>query len=514
VAVGFWFVNFSDGQQIRAPHIEWQRVYGNSENDFLYAVQQTRDGGYVLAGSSLPPADGTKTAQGFGGADFWVVRVEPTGPQVWDRCFGGLDFDSAKSLQETSDGGFIIGGGSWSTNSGNKTSLHYGTAVNDFWVLRLDASGNKIWERDYGGSYDDPLRQVAQTADGGFFLCGGSASPISGNKTAPNYGSGDYWVVRVNANGEHVWDQSYGGNNRDLAWCAALTRDGGLVLGGGSISAASATKTSTNYGDFDFWLVRTDASGRQLWDRTYGGIYDDTMYSVAETPDGGFVMAGRSFSPPGGNKTSPNHGNADYWVVRTDAGGNKLWDQSFGGTSDDLPTALAATADGGVVIGGRAFSGIEGTKTSTNFGSGDYWVIRLDSDGTKLWEATYGGSQTDGLESLQQTRDGGFILGGHSYSPADGNKTEPRFFAWSDFWVIKLGPEQPFLEFSDPPLGPNGPTLTLAGIKNLTYTIEWSSNLTNWTILQTQTMTNSLLQFTDGTTSNSTHRFYRVRQER
>jgi hypothetical protein len=292
-----------------------------------------------------------------------------------------------------------------------------------------------------------------------------------------------------------------------------MTRDGGLALGGASRSGPSGNKGATNFGDYDFWIVRTDAGGNKLWDRSFGGIYDDTMYCLGELPDGGFMLAGRSLSPPGGNKTSPSYGNADFWIVRIDAEGNKLWDQSFGGPEDDVPSALAVTTDGGVIVGGRSFSGITGTKTSTNYGACDFWVIRLDADGRKLWEATYGGSRTDGIESLQQTRDGGFILGGWSYSPADGNKTEPPFFGiWSDFWVVKLGPEQPRLQFVDPSSVTGGLRLSLAGIKNLSYCVEWSSNLTNWTSLQTNRMTNSGLEILDSSVSNSVQRFYRARQ--
>jgi hypothetical protein len=338
--------------------------------------------------------------------------------------------------------------------------------------------------------------------------------------SADGFGDNDYCVLRLDFQGQKLWDKAYGGTSSDLAWCAEPTSDGGIILGGSSYSQPGGIKTSPNYGSTnvyqatpDFWVVRIDANGNKLWDRSYGGIYDDTLYAVAEMPDGGFMLAGRSLSPPGGNKTSPSYGNADFWIVRIDAEGNKLWDQSFGGPEDDVPSALAVTTDGGVIVGGRSFSGITGTKTSTNYGACDFWVIRLDADGHKLWEEAYGGSRTDGIESLQQTRDGGFILGGWSYSPVDGNKTEPPFFAiWSDFWLVKLGPEQPRLQFVDPPFVPGGMRLSLAGIKNLSYSVEWSGDLTNWTTLQTNRMTNSMLEILDSSVSNSVQRFYRARQ--
>jgi len=506
------------GQQVAPPPIDWQRAFGGGDSDTLFAVEQMADGGFILGGQSYSPTSGNKTAQSLGFVDYWIVRLDAQGNRQWDRCFGGLNRDSLKSLQETIDGGLIVGGGSASTNSGNKTTPHFGSyATYDFWVLRLDSDGNKIWEQNYGGTSDDSLRIVRQTADGGFFLCGGSGSAVSGNKTAPNYGSGqwpssDFWVVRLDSTGQKLWDKSYGGNDDELAWCAQMTADGGLILGGASRSGPSGNKSSANFGDYDFWVIRTDPDGNKLWDRSFGGIYDDTLYTLAEMLDGGFILAGRSSSPPGGNKSSPNYGSADFWVVRTDANGDKLWDQTFGGSADDFPAALAMTADGGVIIGGRSFSGVSGNKTSTNYGACDFWVIRLDADGNKLWEATYGGSRTDGIESLQQTRDGGFILGGWSYSPVGGNKTDPPLGLFDDYWVVKLGPEQPYLRFSAPPFSAGGLRLSLTGIKNLSYCIEWSSNLTNWTSLQINRMTNGVLEVLDSSVTNSIQRFYRARQ--
>jgi len=144
-------------------------------------------------------------------------------------------------------------------------------------------------------------------------LAGWSASPVSGNKTATNYGSGswpssDFWVVRLDANGQKLWDRTYGGNDNELAWSAQLTSDGGVIVGGGSISGPSGTKTSTNYGDYDFWIVRLDADGNQLWDQSFGGTEDHFPYSLDVTRDGGIMVGGRSLSGLSGNKTSSNFG--------------------------------------------------------------------------------------------------------------------------------------------------------------------------------------------------------------
>jgi len=498
-------------QQISPPSIEWQRVFGGSEREELPALQQTRDGGFVFGAiSESPPGGGNKTAPNYGGADYWIVRLDAQGNALWEQSFGGYRPDYFSSLQETVDGGFIIGGGSWSTNDGNKTTEHFGShSTADFWVLRLDSSGNRIWERNYGGTADDYLHKVEQTADGGFFLFGRSGSTVSGNKTAAPRGGYDYWVVRLDSNGQKLWEKVYGGTLHDLAWNAQLITDGGLVLVGGSISQPGGTKSSANYGDYDFWVVRLNANGSQLWERSFGGTGNDTAFCVKQTPAGGFVVAGRSASPPSGNKTSPLMDNWDFWVVWMDTNGNKVSEQSFGGTANEYPYSLDITRDGGVILGGWSSSPVSGTKTATNYGAADYWVVRLDADGNKLWEATYGGSRTDELHCLQQTRDGGFLLGGKSWS-SDGTKPPPHY-GFGDCWVIKLGPEQPRLQLSGRPFGPGGLRLLLTGIKNLTYAVEYSSDLNTWSTLQTNTMSSALLELSDPGMTNATQRFYRAR---
>jgi hypothetical protein len=177
--------------------------------------------------------------------------------------------------------------------------------------------------------------------------------------------------------------------------------------------------------------------------------------------------------------------------------------------------SLNVTADGGLILGGYSHSEISGNKTAPKRGSADYWVIRLDAEGNKVWEETFGGSRVDAMErqSLQQTRDGGFILGGSSYSPADGNKTVPPWFGqWCDFWIIKLAPEQPQLRLSNTGNGTADWQLALRGIKNLTYAVDYSSDFKGWKPLATNQMTSSTTEMVDPSASKAVQRFYRARR--
>ncbi len=375
-------------------------------------------------------------------AVFFLCLTQVHGQQAppavqWQQSLGGTADDILYSAQRTSDGGFVLGGSSASETNSFKSAPRYGG--NDFWVVRLDASGHKLWDASFGGSGNDVLYSLIQTADGGFLLAGYSNSGTSGNKTSPNLGAGDFWIVRLDATGKKLWDKSFGGTGEDGAYAVLQAGDGGFFCAGYSYSAASGNKTSGNLGGSDFWVVRLDSSGNKLWDASFGGTDEDTCYSMVQTLDGGVVLAGSSSSSVSGNKTAANFGGTDFWVVRLDAGGNKLWDHSFGGTSDDGYTSvsLASTPDGGFVVGGDSFSGANGNKSSAGLGLDDFWVVRLDANGNALWDRTFGGAGSDFLTSLLVLPQGGFLLAGGSSSGVSGNKSSPPL-GRVDYWVVRL----------------------------------------------------------------------------
>ncbi|TAE25573.1 MAG: DUF5018 domain-containing protein, partial [Cytophagales bacterium] len=206
------------------------------------------------------------------------------------------------------------------------------------------ASGpTQVWDKSFGGSSNQIMNSMIATSDGGFLLGGTSESPVSGNKTATNYGSSDFWVVKINANGDKVWDKAFGGSGEDELTSMIATSDGGFLLGGRSGSPVSGSKTAPNYGSFDYWVVKINANGDKVWDKTFGGLGDDRMSSMIATSDGGFLLAGASYSSISGNKTTPNYSDEDYWVVKINANGDKVWDKTFGGSGDDRLYSIIAT---------------------------------------------------------------------------------------------------------------------------------------------------------------------------
>jgi hypothetical protein len=498
---------------MNVPSIEWQRTFGGTKDETLTCLEQTSDGGFILGGYSYSVADGNKTSENFGGADFWVLRLDANGNKLWERSFGGSDDDFLYTLQQTADGGYILGGSSRSGVSGNKTAPNSG--FSDFWAVRLDSQGAMLWDVSFGGSSSAFLRSLQQTADGGFVLGGYSSSGRDGNKTASSFGNNDFWVVRLDASHNKIWDLSFGGGGRDALSALQETADFGFVLGGASTLSANGSKTSPVIGLTDFWVVRLDPSGRQLWDRSYGGTNDDSLTSLQQTTDGGFILGGSSDSGATGNKSTPNLGGYDFWVVRVDGQGTILWDRSFGGSNNEALNSLQQTADGGFIVGGYSASGMDGTKTSPNLGLEDFWVVRLDADGNQLWDQSFGGSGSDSLRVVRSTADGGFVLGGQSSSGLSGSKTSPNF-GGSDFWVAKLAPEQSvrlaLLPQSPDEIRTQGFRLLLiAGGTNHLCVTEYSTNLTNWTSLQTNQTARGPLEITDSTAKNSPQRFYRLR---
>ena len=418
---------------------QWDKSFGGDGHDpYFYVIQPVSDGGYLLGGTSESGATGNKTSAGFGGRDFWLVRVDANGTKLWDKTFGGTGSDimSLSGVVPTSDGGYILSGYSSSGATGNKTSASFG--LGDYWVLKIDANGAKLWENTFGGNADEALYAIQPTSDGGYLLGGTSESGATGNKTSAGFGGQDYWVVKTDANGNKLWEKTFGGGSTDYLLAIQPTSDGGYLLGGNSNSSASGNKTSAGFGGQDYWVVKIDANGNKLWEQTFGGTSVDFFSVLRRTSDGGFLLGGSSASGAGGNKTSAGFGDQDYWVVKIDANGNMLWDKSFGGAAYDYLAGIQPTSDGGYILAGGSQSGASGNKASAGYGDGnDIWLIKIDANGTKVWEEILGGTSADYASAIQSANDGGYLVGSYSQSGASGNKTSASF-GGLDWWVVKV----------------------------------------------------------------------------
>ena len=364
----------------------------------------------------------------------------------WDFRYGGSKDDSPTSFEQTADGGFLVGGTSVSGVSGDKTQPNWdpGLVGSDFWVLRLDSLGSKLWDKRYGGVNSEILVEMLPTLDGGFLLAGNSFSGASGDKSQPNWDINqqtyDYWILKANSNGVKQWDKRFGGISLELLGGAVQTSDKGYVLAGASFSGISGDKTQASQGSWDYWIVRIDSLGNKVWDKRYGGTDDDFATSIVINANGGLLIGGYSQSLAGGDKSQFCQGQWDYWVVRIDLAGNLLWERTFGGNYTDWLFDMTATSDGGYVLAGQSFSENTGDKSEPNHdptpSSSDRWIVKIDDSGNKIWDRTIGGTETEDLSRIDESIDGGFILSGESYSPISGNKTENNL-GIEQTWVVK-----------------------------------------------------------------------------
>ena len=428
------------------PTIEWQNTIGGSGNESLMSIIQTSDGGYILGGYSKSPLSGDKTEnyQGTAGYDdYWVVKLDATGQIIqWQNTIGGNYADELNSIIQTSDGGYLLGGTSQSNISGDKTEASLGGS-DDYWIVKLDINGNIQWQNTIGGSGIDELNSIAQTTDGGYILGGTSYSGISGDKTEALMGGSDYWIVKLDATGQTIqWQNTIGGSGYEIFTSLAQISTGEYILGGSSNSNISADKNENSQGDFDYWIVKLDATGQTIqWQNTIGGSSRDELEGMSLTYDGGCILNGISLSNIGFDKTENCRGEYDYWVVKLDLNGTTQWNKTVGGNNIDAGGDIQQTADGGYVFGGYSYSGISGDKTEASLGSPDTWIVKLNAAGQTIeWQNTIGGSSTEYLKALKQTSDGGYVLGAYSISNISGDKTE-NSQGMSDYWVVKLSPD-------------------------------------------------------------------------
>lgn len=432
-AVYLLCVSTLQGQNV--PVKEWDKSFGGTKTDEMYTIIQTNDGGYLLGGDSDSPVSGQKSQGSQGYSDYWIVKADALGNKQWDKRFGGNSKEELFTVMQMPDSGYVLGGWSMSNVNGDQTQTSRGGS--DYWIIRTDKSGNKIWDKRYGGPGDDELRSMTATADGGFIFAGESTSGIGGEKSQSNHGEFDVWVVKTDVNGNMQWNASYGGQLDDRLNAIQQTADGGYIIGAWTISPVGFDVTQPGRGSSDMWLIKTDGNGVKQWDGRYGGNDNEYLYALDQTNDGGFILAGYTRSNVNGEVTVPGKGGFDFWIVKTNGSGLKLWDKRYGGHLDEKGKSIFQTSDGGFIMGGWSESLISGDKSQDTQGATDYWLMRMDASGNKLWDLDFGASNEERLHDVPQTSDGGFIIGGHSYSGKNGDKSQANN-GIDDYWIVKL----------------------------------------------------------------------------
>jgi PKD repeat protein len=353
----------------------------------------------------------------------------------WDKRFGGIGAEYAFALMAMPDGGYLLGGLSQSDSTGDLLQHSHGGY--DFWVVKINSNGNKQWGKLYGGTGNEELYCIAKAHDGDYLLGGYTYSDSTGDVSQHTRGERDFWLLKIDSLGNKKWDKRYGGDSWEVMTSISQTTDGGYILGGWSISDSTGDVSHHTHGSYDHWIVKIDSLGNKQWDRLYGGTSIETFCIVKQAPDGGYILGGWSESDSSGDVSHHNFGWADYWLLKTDSLGNKQWDKMFGGTEPEWFQSLVITSDNNYLIGGWSGSDSTGNVSHHSHGSYDYWIVKVDSLGNIIWDKLYGGTGEDDFTYFSPTTDNGFILSGWSWSTAGADKTENNL-GNTQSWALKI----------------------------------------------------------------------------
>jgi hypothetical protein len=363
------------------PDTLWTGTYGGWANEVAYAVCETHDGNFVIAGLSV--------TFGSGPQDVYTVKVDANGDTLWTRFHGGVSYESAHGACETSDSCYVIAGYTESFGAGGK----------DIYLLKLDSDGVVQWTHTYGGPLQDCAYAVCETQDGGLAVVGYRDGPSGWVK-------GDLWILKMNASGDTAWTKTYGGVGQDYGISIQETSDNGFVMGG--------VNSSVSAGGKDVWLVKTDANGDTVWTQVYGGALEDVGYDAREVAGSGYIVTG--YINGTGQWTA-----GDVWLLKTDLVGDTVWTRVYGGSGEDFGFNVFPTHDNGYIIGGTR---------ATN--DGDMWLLKTDASGDTVWTQNYGGAAHESCLGMVVTSDSGYVLAGHSSSFGAGG---------IDFYAVRTEPD-------------------------------------------------------------------------
>jgi hypothetical protein len=396
-----------------------QKTFGGTADDYISAIIPTSDGGLFMAGHTYSNKNGDVGAN-HGSSDAWLVKLNSNRDTVWTRVMGGANYDAVYAATATADGGFALAG---YTNSDNSGDIGRRTGNSDSWIIKLKSNGDTAWTRMLGTTAQYSYAySIAATGDGGFIVAG-EAGPGS-----------DYnvMVVKLNSNGDVVWQKSFGGTSYDYCGSVNVAANGDILLAAYTRSNNSG-HVGLNHGAEDAWIIRLNANGNMLWNKVLGGDKGDYAFGIHSTADGGCIVAGSTESNGSGN-IGKTQGNEDLWVFKLDANGSIVWNSLFGGTGSEAGGPLAATPDGGYLIAGYSNS-TDGDVGATK-GGDDLWVVKLNSNGRKLWSKTFGGSSHDNSNSISLNADGSFIICGDTESNNSGDVGVNR--GMTDTWLLKV----------------------------------------------------------------------------
>lgn len=422
----------SDTNEIKnttLPTIEFVKTFGGSLNDSAKALINTIDGGYAIIGHTQS-TNGDILNKQNNSFDYWVLKFDSQSNLQWQKTYGGTDDDRGNSIIQTNDGAYAILGFSKS----NDGDVSQNNGFNDFWISKLNNTGDIVWQKSYGFSGADTGFSIIQTNDNGFLLSGVldvSASNGQGNSKTlkAKHAGGDYWVIKLDSAGNQEWTKFYGGSFTDTPSDAIQTQDNGYIIVGASDS--NDIDISNNKASYDFWIIKISETGTLIWEKSFGGDEIDEAYAITNSGDGNYMIVGDTRSNT--VDVTNNKGAADLWLIKITPNGNLLWQKTFGGMSFDSGRSIFKTLDNSFIISGNSRS--TNGDVSKNNGQNDAWILKIDANANLLWQKTIGGSNIDLALGSIQISNGSIITVGETNSNNLDIKENKGF---TDLLMIKI----------------------------------------------------------------------------
>lgn len=383
---------------------QWSKTYGYKHAESAQSIDQTTDNGFVVAGYTF--------SKGYGNNDIWIFKLDSSGNMLWDRTYGvsdGNNPDYGYTVKATPDGGCILAGEARLYDIGDEDwFLTTPSYKFNMYIAKISPDGYREWKKRYGGTDYDRANSITTTKDGGYIVAGHTqsfAEAYPSPATPPAHNKKDAWIIKMDSNGDKLWEVIHGGAEGDGINSIYETEDGGYIAAGFTASQGA--------GSYDFWVLKLGSAGIIEWEKTYGGEKADTANSIVQTSDGGYIVAGETWSFGAGQ--------TDFYVVKLAADGAEEWSNTYGGAKFERARSICQTADGEYLVAGYTSSYGAGNK--------DFWIIRINSTGELQSWQTQGGTSCDEANSIRLTNDGGYVVAGNTSSQGAGD---------IDAWVIKF----------------------------------------------------------------------------
>lgn len=400
--------------------VDWKICYGGSDEERAYEIIPTSDGNFLLVGNTKS-IDGDVSFN-HGSSDYWIVKINESGDILWEETFGGTNFERAHAISGTNNGSYIV--------AGQKNFIDGNPANSDYYLVKFNESGSIIWQNTYGGSNYDVPYDIVRAPDDNYFVSGVTSSD-DGDVTGNQSNKSAVWVVKMNTSGTILWERCYLISDCVNFGASISTPDNGLIF---------TADICDN--DSDFHIVRLDDEGEIIWQKTYGGSLNDFPNAIAKGyENSGYIVAGAAASNDG--DLFGNHGSFDFWVIKIDHDGELLSSNCYGGSDPDKAFSVLAHGNNEILVAGVTESDDGDTKNEDEFG--DFWIINTAYDGTLNWQISLGDSiGREVATSIIPVGNEGFLVAG--YTCTEEGVVVTGHHGMVDFWLVKINTEANFTQ--------------------------------------------------------------------